>query len=94
MLDFCAGAGGKSLAFAHKVTGKGALHLHDIPPLLNEAQRRLKRAGADVIVRNWGTHAHTQVSRTLTSMRSTTNMYGARSVAAIPVGTDACAHAG
>ena len=46
ILDFCAGSGGKTLAFAHKLQGKGQIYLHDIrkTPLL-EAKQRLKRAG-------------------------------------------------
>ncbi|MBB64890.1 MAG: SAM-dependent methyltransferase [Waddliaceae bacterium] len=46
ILDFCAGSGGKTLAFAHKLQGKGQLYLHDIRKhILIEAKRRLKRAG-------------------------------------------------
>ena len=46
VLDYCAGAGGKTLAFAHKLDQKGQIYLHDIRPsaLLN-AKKRLKRAG-------------------------------------------------
>lgn len=45
-LDFCAGSGGKSLAIAPKLEGRGQLFLHDIRPLaLQEAKKRLKRAG-------------------------------------------------
>ncbi len=45
-LDFCAGSGGKSLAIAPKMQGKGQLYLHDIRPFaLQEAKKRLKRAG-------------------------------------------------
>ncbi len=45
-LDYCAGSGGKSLAIAPKLEGKGQLFLHDIRPLaLQEAKKRLKRAG-------------------------------------------------
>lgn len=48
VLDFCAGAGGKTLAFAHKLSGKGQIYLHDIrdKPLV-EAKKRLKRAGIE-----------------------------------------------
>jgi len=48
VLDFCAGAGGKTLAFAHKLNGKGQIYLHDIrdKPLM-EAKKRLKRAGIE-----------------------------------------------
>jgi len=48
VLDFCAGGGGKTLAFAHKLQGKGQIYLHDIRkrPLEN-AKKRLKRAGIE-----------------------------------------------
>lgn len=46
VLDFCSGSGGKTLAFAHKMKGKGQIFLHDIrPSILLEAKKRLKRAG-------------------------------------------------
>ncbi len=46
VLDYCAGAGGKSLAFAHKMEGSGQLYLHDIRPyILDQAKKRCKRAG-------------------------------------------------
>ena len=46
LLDYCAGSGGKSLAIAPKLCGKGQLLLHDIRPFaLQEAKKRLKRAG-------------------------------------------------
>ncbi len=46
ILDFCAGAGGKSLALAHCLENKGQIYLHDIrPAILEQARRRLKRAG-------------------------------------------------
>ncbi|MCI0381731.1 MAG: RsmB/NOP family class I SAM-dependent RNA methyltransferase [Chlamydiae bacterium] len=46
VLDFCAGSGGKTLAFAHKMEGKGQIYLHDIRlKSLQEAKNRLKRAG-------------------------------------------------
>ncbi len=46
VLDFCAGGGGKSLAIAPKMAGKGQIFLHDIrkTPLIS-AKKRLKRAG-------------------------------------------------
>jgi 16S rRNA (cytosine967-C5)-methyltransferase len=45
VLDFCAGAGGKSLAIACKMQGKGQLYLHDVRPwALQEAKERLRRA--------------------------------------------------
>ncbi len=46
VLDFCAGSGGKTLAFAPKARGKGQIFVHDIrPSILAEAKKRLKRAG-------------------------------------------------
>lgn len=46
VLDYCAGAGGKTLAFAHHMKGKGVIYLYDIrPQALTQAQKRLKRAG-------------------------------------------------
>jgi 16S rRNA (cytosine967-C5)-methyltransferase len=45
-LDYCSGSGGKSLAIAPKLMGKGQLFLHDIRSyVLLEARKRLKRAG-------------------------------------------------
>jgi 16S rRNA (cytosine967-C5)-methyltransferase len=45
-LDYCAGSGGKSLAVAPRLSGRGQLFLHDIrPQILLEARKRLKRAG-------------------------------------------------
>ena len=45
-LDYCAGSGGKSLAIAPKLQGRGQLFLHDVRPhALLEARKRLKRAG-------------------------------------------------
>jgi 16S rRNA C967 or C1407 C5-methylase (RsmB/RsmF family) len=56
VLDFCAGAGGKTLAFAHKLQGRGQIYLHDVRmrPLL-EARKRLARAGiqnAQILIHN------------------------------------------
>lgn len=46
VLDYCAGSGGKSLAIAPKMKGKGELYLHDIrPKALAEAKLRMRRAG-------------------------------------------------
>jgi 16S rRNA (cytosine967-C5)-methyltransferase len=46
VLDYCAGAGGKTLAFAHQMENQGQIYLHDIrPPILEQARKRLKRAG-------------------------------------------------
>lgn len=47
IMDFCAGAGGKALAIAPSLQGKGQLYLHDIREhALTEAKIRFKRAGA------------------------------------------------
>lgn len=46
VLDYCAGSGGKTLAFAPAMQGKGQIYLHDIRKFaLLEARKRLKRAG-------------------------------------------------
>ena len=46
VLDFCAGSGGKTLAFGPKMQNKGQIYLHDIRPhTLLEAKKRLKRSG-------------------------------------------------
>ena len=46
VLDYCAGSGGKTLAFAYKMEGKGQIYLHDIRKhALESAKIRLKRAG-------------------------------------------------
>ena len=46
VLDFCAGSGGKTLAFAPRMKEKGQVYLHDIRHrALQEARKRLKRAG-------------------------------------------------
>ena len=46
VLDFCAGSGGKSLAFADHMEGKGQIYLHDVrQTALLEIRKRLKRAG-------------------------------------------------
>lgn len=46
VLDYCAGSGGKSLAIATRLGGRGQLFLHDIrKKALLEARTRLKRAG-------------------------------------------------
>ncbi len=48
VLDYCAGAGGKTLAIAHKLQGQGQMYLHDIREnALRNAKRRLKRAGIE-----------------------------------------------
>lgn len=46
ILDYCAGAGGKSLAIAPLMHNSGQLYLHDIRAhALQEAKKRFKRAG-------------------------------------------------
>lgn len=46
VMDYCSGSGGKTLAFAPAMEGKGQIFLHDIRhKILIEARRRLKRAG-------------------------------------------------
>lgn len=46
ILDYCAGAGGKTLAFAPFMANKGQIYLHDIRPwILQEAKKRLRKAG-------------------------------------------------
>ena len=46
VLDYCSGSGGKSLAIAPSMGGRGQIYLHDIrPQILHEARRRLRRAG-------------------------------------------------
>lgn len=46
VMDYCAGAGGKSLAFAPRMQNKGQIYLHDIRKhALIDCKKRLKRAG-------------------------------------------------
>ncbi len=46
LLDFCAGSGGKTLAIAPQMRGKGQIYLHDIrKSALENAKKRLARAG-------------------------------------------------
>lgn len=46
VLDYCAGSGGKTLAFAPQMENKGQIYLYDIRPrALIEGKKRLKRAG-------------------------------------------------
>lgn len=46
VLDFCAGSAGKTLAFAPSMQNRGQIYVHDIRPYaLQEAKKRLKRAG-------------------------------------------------
>lgn len=46
VMDYCSGSGGKTLAFAHLMQGRGQIYLHDIRShILVEAKKRLRRAG-------------------------------------------------
>lgn len=46
VLDYCSGSGGKTLAFAPSMKGRGQIYLHDIrPSALSQAKKRLNRAG-------------------------------------------------
>jgi 16S rRNA (cytosine967-C5)-methyltransferase len=46
VMDYCAGSGGKTLAFANQMQGKGQIFVHDIRThALMEARKRLRRAG-------------------------------------------------
>jgi 16S rRNA C967 or C1407 C5-methylase (RsmB/RsmF family) len=46
ILDYCSGSGGKTLAFAPPMGGKGQIYLHDVrPQALAQAKQRLNRAG-------------------------------------------------
>jgi 16S rRNA (cytosine967-C5)-methyltransferase len=46
VMDYCAGSGGKTLAFAPLLQGSGQIFVHDVRPhALLEARKRLKRAG-------------------------------------------------
>jgi len=46
ILDYCAGSGGKTLAFAPKMGNTGQIYLHDIRAyILQESRQRLRRAG-------------------------------------------------
>lgn len=45
-LDYCAGSGGKTLAFGPRMQNKGQIYLHDVRTLaLEQARKRLARAG-------------------------------------------------
>ena len=49
VLDYCAGGGGKTLALAAEMQGKGQLFAHDANPLrMKDLPERARRAGADV----------------------------------------------
>ncbi len=46
VLDYCSGSGGKTLAFAPHMQGKGQIYVHDVRKrALQEARIRLRRAG-------------------------------------------------
>ncbi|CDJ60486.1 NOL1/NOP2/sun family domain-containing protein, putative [Eimeria maxima] len=46
VFDYCAGSGGKTLAFGPQMQNKGKIYLHDVrEKMLQEAKKRLKRAG-------------------------------------------------
>lgn len=46
VLDYCSGSGGKTLALAHLLQGKGQIYLHDVRiSALEQAKIRLRRAG-------------------------------------------------
>lgn len=50
VLDYCAGAGGKSLCFAEMMNGIGRIVAHDISERsLSELKKRAERAGAKII---------------------------------------------
>lgn len=50
VLDYCAGAGGKSLCFAQMMNNKGKIVAHDISKIsLTELQKRAKRAKTTII---------------------------------------------
>lgn len=59
ILDYCAGAGGKSLAIAPLMHQSGQLYLHDIrPQALIEAKKRARRAGIQNIQFNLPSKNH------------------------------------
>ncbi|MBQ9738392.1 MAG: RsmB/NOP family class I SAM-dependent RNA methyltransferase [Alphaproteobacteria bacterium] len=50
VLDYCAGAGGKSLIFAQMMNGQGQIVAHDVSVRsLNELEKRAKRASIKII---------------------------------------------
>lgn len=55
VLDYCAGAGGKTLALAAAIGGLGRLHAHDIAPeRLDRLRERARRAGVGVTLHGAG----------------------------------------
>ncbi len=65
VLDYCAGAGGKSLVFVQMMKNQGQIVAHDISKIsLNELMKRAKRAKATIITTSLhptGTFAHVVV---------------------------------
>ena len=50
VLDYCAGAGGKSLAFAQMMQNQGQIVAHDVSAIsLKKLQQRARRANVDII---------------------------------------------
>ena len=46
VMDYCAGSGGKTLAFAPQMQNKGQIYLHDVRKhVLQDSKKRLRRAG-------------------------------------------------
>lgn len=46
VMDYCAGSGGKTLAFAPRMQNKGQIYLHDVRKhVLQDCKKRLRRAG-------------------------------------------------
>ncbi|MCE5295170.1 MAG: RsmB/NOP family class I SAM-dependent RNA methyltransferase [Chlamydiales bacterium] len=69
VFDFCAGSGGKTLAFAPNLKGTGQIYLHDIRlHALHESKKRLKRAG----IQNAQIVAHTD-DKKLRKLKKTMN---------------------
>jgi 16S rRNA (cytosine967-C5)-methyltransferase len=55
VLDYCAGGGGKTLALAAAMAGRGRLHAHDIAPRrLAQLDERARRAGVEVTLHEPG----------------------------------------
>jgi 16S rRNA (cytosine967-C5)-methyltransferase len=55
VLDYCAGAGGKTLALAAAMAGQGRLHAHDTAPRrLAQLDERAKRAGVEITLHQPG----------------------------------------
>jgi 16S rRNA (cytosine967-C5)-methyltransferase len=59
VMDYCCGAGGKTLGFAHRMEGKGMIHMVDVrSEILQEAKKRLRRAGIQNIMPMDTEHPH------------------------------------